>query len=70
VAAVHDQRFMWPVWRPPLTRFGVRALVGRAWGTIEPDAATCRAWGVEAIYESEIVRAKDGWRLARARRRA
>lgn len=70
VAAVHDHHLAWPIWREPLTRFGARALMGRAWGAIEPGDAVLDACGVVAVYASEIVAAKDGRRLARAQRRA
>lgn len=70
LAAVHEHRLVWPVWREPLTRFGVRALMGRSWGAIEPGDAALDACGVVAVYESEIIAAKDGRRLARAQRRA
>lgn len=69
VAAVHEGRFAWPVWTSALTRFGVRALMGRSWGAVL-DGATLDAYGIAAVFESEIVDAKDGRRLAHARRRA
>ena len=68
VGALRGGTFTWPVWILPVTRFGARALMGRAWGA--DDEAVRSACGVAAVYESEVVAAKDGRRLARARRLA
>lgn len=63
-----ESRLVWPVWKQPLSRFGARALLGRDWLQREPDAETLAACGILALYQSAVVAAKDGNRLARARR--
>lgn len=70
VAAVQAGSLVWPIWTAALTRFGVGTLLGRSWGKLADRAIVLDACDVEAVYASEIVAAKDGRRLARARRLA
>jgi hypothetical protein len=59
--------FAWPVWSALLDVTAVRAMLGRSWHRFSGAVDSPLPLGVDAVFASKIVAAKDGRRLARAK---